>query len=318
MTYNNVPPTAVQNQHFQQQQRHNFNYNLPQQPPVGIEVVDETPMESLQQAAVEMSRPREAITYYPGLTRKQQQRKALRSAKVREKSLTLYNRKQKNPLTETNAPPVGVLRAIGADVPAIEAGHLRLAIQDVVPHWDARPGNTSAPLAITNDVLQARNAEKTARMRALPAIKWLDENATPQLRSALQRDYIAENGNSIVDNLNSSGALIQKRPKYLGRKPIVNFEDLNGPELLEHIKVQQLAGVKRKSQTKRDSDGVGHNKTIRRIEPTNYNPYAYMDEVTRRRDPDRDYKQKSDSRRMKSEFASSNRSVPQSELLKRF
>ena len=134
MTYNNVPPTAVQNQQFQQQQRHNFNYNLPQQPPVGIEVVDETPMESLQQAAVEMSRPREAITYYPGLTRKQQQRKALRSAKVREKSLTLYNRKQKDPLTETNAPPVGVLRAIAAlpqpDVPAIEAGHLRLAIQD--------------------------------------------------------------------------------------------------------------------------------------------------------------------------------------------
>ena len=313
LTYNNVAPVEEMQQ-FPERQLNVFNPNyedalvqfrqpnfsqhreidsiVPRQPPSQFQYNFTYNNNSQQEAIEDAPRPFKAVTFQPELSRKERRRKAIRNKFVSDKRLALYNKRHSN----NYAPPIGVLQSIGAIphpdvpvIPVIEASRLNLAIANT-PHWDTRALNASAPLIVTNDVLKARNEDKKQLLNDLPAIKWLNDKSTLQMREKMHKNYEhkinkrQEQEQSVVDNLKNDRELIQKHPKYLGKRNAVNFDNLHGQELLESIVTKQLAGVKRKYQKGRGSQPLNtdYGKLSRKIAPTNYDPYTEMSEMGNR------------------------------------
>ena len=272
---------ASQNQFY-----YNINYNTPQNIAMTNEQLQiEQPRQlqaiepSRQNLAITPPRARKAITYpATSLTKRNRGKRSKKSRKIQGKLVDLYKKTTKE-MHLQREPPIPVLKAIGAipqpDIPAIKANPVQppLAIQNT-PHWDSRCLHTSAPnsaqMQINNNALTARNEQKAIQRQDLPQIKWLEETATPQVRSVMRRTYTPAVENSVVDNLNRQSVLIQKRPKYLAIKGSVADDDLRGAELLESIKVRRLAGSKRPRQAQMDYRG---GKYRRYAPPLNYNPY---------------------------------------------
>ena len=280
-------PTNQQFPLTQQQYNQYITYNQP--------AAIEAPME-LQ--AIDAPRERQAIEYFPGLSRKQQQRRAIKSQKVRERRLTAYSKKKTSDAIYT--PPIAVLKAIGAipepNVPVIPNSNI-LAIEHM-PQWDKRLEARSEPLAITNDVLASRANDRDRVLSDLPALTWLDKSATPKMKESMRESYFdtdaVKNSKalSIIDKLNRQTTMIQKRPKYLGRRnKSVNW-DLEGPELLKSIQIKRLAGMKRKYRVGKGNAPAlftSPGKVSRRVGPENYDPNMDRWDVRNIRKDDRTF-----------------------------